>query len=169
MYQLEFSIYCVITSSTLQNNQIQIILMNKILKYVPEKLSFRHLAIVTQLKIHKITIHHTVVIFPGELKSISRKNDTCNLVDHDFCYKNTFKRLFFHFFQNFLNESLKFLDKMYPNNSHLSGLHTVASVSSSLDTKPLHLDAKSLLNHGVSTTTTTNNNNSTTVALETKK
>ena len=72
------------------------------------------------------------------------------------------------FFQNFLNESLKFLDKMYPNNSHLSGLHTVASVSSSLDTKPLHLDAKSLLNHGVTTTSATNNN-STTVALETKK
>ena len=57
---------------------------------------------------------------------------------------------------------------MYPNNSHLSGLHTVASVSSSLDTKPLHLDAKSLLNHGVTTTSATNNN-STTVALETKK
>jgi len=73
--------------------------------------------------------------------------------------------------QNFLNESLKFLDKMYPNNSHLSGLHTVASVSSSLDTKPLHLDAKSLLNHGVTTTTATNNNNNPTTvsALETKK
>ena len=115
------------------------------------------------------------------------------MVDHDFCYfmlNNQIHLLLFaisehllvlfyfirillknfHFlFQNFLNESLKFLDKMYPNNSHLSGLHTVASVSSSLDTKPLHLDAKSLLNHGVSTTTTTNNNNSTTVALETKK
>jgi len=51
--------------------------------------------------------------------------------------------------QNFLNESLKFLDKMVPNNTHLSGLHSVASVaasSSSLETKPLHLDAKSLLN-----------------------
>ena len=42
---------------------------------------------------------------------------------------------------------------MVPNNGHLSGLHSVASVSSSLDTKPLHLDAKSLLNsHGVPNT-----------------
>ena len=57
---------------------------------------------------------------------------------------------------------MKFLDKMVPNNSHLSGLHSVASVSSSLETKPLHLDAKSLLHHGV--TTNSNNSNSSSTA-----
>merc|ERR1719273_2772969 len=49
-------------------------------------------------------------------------------------------------------------NKMVTNNTHLSGLHSVASVSSSLETKPLHLDAKSLLHHGV--TTNSNNSNS---------
>ena len=72
--------------------------------------------------------------------------------------------ILFLFFQNFLNESLKFLDKMVPNNSHLSGLHSVASVSSSLETKPLHLDAKSLLNHGVSTSNNNNSNSSSAAA-----
>jgi hypothetical protein len=75
-------------------------------------------------------------------------------------YKTTFfgdimnsKSTFFQLLQNFLNESLKFLDKSYPNNGHLSGLHHSVSATSSIDTKPLHLDAKSLLHHGTSTTT----------------
>jgi len=41
--------------------------------------------------------------------------------------------------QNFLNESLKSLDKSYTNNGHLN-LHS----SSGLDAKPLHIDAKTL-------------------------
>ena len=75
-----------------------------------------------------------------------------------------FQNLFLNFqslfwLQNFLNESLKFLDKMVPNNTHLSGLHSVASVaasSSSLETKPLHLDAKSLLNSNSNSSTNAN-------------
>ena len=43
------------------------------------------------------------------------------------------------FLQNFLNESLKSLDKSYTNNGHLN-LHS----SSGLDAKPLHIDAKTL-------------------------
>ena len=42
-------------------------------------------------------------------------------------------------FQNFLNESLKSLDKSYANNGHLN-LHP----TSGLDAKPLHIDAKTL-------------------------
>lgn len=45
-------------------------------------------------------------------------------------------------FQNYLNESLKFLEKSYPSNS-LGGIH-----SSMPDTKPIYIDTKSLLgNH----------------------
>ncbi len=45
--------------------------------------------------------------------------------------------------QNFLNESLKYIDKAYPSSNghhhhHLAGLPT----SSSSDSKPVHLDPK---------------------------
>jgi len=43
--------------------------------------------------------------------------------------------------QNYLNESLKHLDKSYPNTS-LAGLHTPMS-----DTKPIYIDTKALLGH----------------------
>ena len=49
------------------------------------------------------------------------------------------KSKFYMTFQNFLNESLKSLDKSYTNNGHLN-LHS----SSGLDAKPLHIDAKTL-------------------------
>merc|ERR1711935_1010950 len=45
--------------------------------------------------------------------------------------------------QNYLNESLKYLDKSYPNTS-LAGLHTPMS-----DTKPIYIDTKALLGHHV--------------------
>jgi len=46
------------------------------------------------------------------------------------------------YLQNYLNESLKFLEKSYPSNS-LGGIH-----SSMPDTKPIYIDTKSLLgNH----------------------
>ena len=53
--------------------------------------------------------------------------------------------LFFSFFkfQNYINESLKYLDKSYPNTS-LAGLHTPMS-----DTKPIYIDTKALLGHHV--------------------
>ena len=90
----------------------------------------------------------------------SCKNEARNIMNTflkcmHYVFNNKFSPILF---QNFLNESLKFLDKMVPNNSHISGLHSVASVSSSLETKPLHLDAKSLLNHG------SNNSNSSSAA-----
>lgn len=55
--------------------------------------------------------------------------------------------------QNFLNESLKYIDKTYPTNGHIaggghSGNTTSASTnagSSVADTKPIHLDTKVLL------------------------
>ena len=50
-----------------------------------------------------------------------------------------FKLKCYIIFQNFLNESLKSLDKSYTNNGHLN-LHS----SSGLDAKPLHIDAKTL-------------------------
>jgi transcription factor AP-2 len=43
--------------------------------------------------------------------------------------------------QNYLNESLKHLDKSYPNTS-LAGLHTP-----NVDTKPIYIDTKALLGH----------------------
>ena len=49
----------------------------------------------------------------------------------------------FFFFQNYINESLKYLDKSYPNTS-LAGLHTPMS-----DTKPIYIDTKALLGHHV--------------------
>ena len=51
----------------------------------------------------------------------------------------------FLFFQNYINESLKYLDKSYPNTS-LAGLHTPMS-----DTKPIYIgvDTKALLGHHV--------------------
>lgn len=55
------------------------------------------------------------------------------------------------FFQNYLNESLKYLDKSYPNTS-LAGLHTPM-----VDTKPIYIDTKTLLGHHVD-----NNKNNTT-------
>jgi len=45
--------------------------------------------------------------------------------------------------QNYINESLKYLDKSYPNTS-LAGLHTPMS-----DTKPIYIDTKALLGHHV--------------------
>jgi hypothetical protein len=45
-----------------------------------------------------------------------------------------------HFFQNYLNESLKFLEKSYPTGS-IGGLHT----NTMQDTKPIYIDTKSLL------------------------
>eukprot|EP00095_Tigriopus_kingsejongensis_P012073 maker-scaffold60_size442463-snap-gene-2.11 protein:Tk12073 transcript:maker-scaffold60_size442463-snap-gene-2.11-mRNA-1 annotation:"transcription factor ap-2-epsilon-like" len=60
--------------------------------------------------------------------------------------------------QNYLNESLKYMDKAYPNGG--SGLHgstppsssTAASPPSSLmqDTKPIYIDTKALLGHHMS-------------------
>ena len=49
----------------------------------------------------------------------------------------------FSFFslQNYLNESLKHLDKSYPNTS-LAGLHNPMT-----DTKPIYIDSKILLGH----------------------
>lgn len=47
------------------------------------------------------------------------------------------------FFQNYLNESLKYLDKSYPNTS-LAGLHTPMA-----DTKPIYIDTKALLGQHV--------------------
>jgi len=43
--------------------------------------------------------------------------------------------------QNYLNESLKYMDKSYPNTS-LAGLHTPVA-----DTKPIYIDTKALLGH----------------------
>ena len=54
-------------------------------------------------------------------------------------HQNIECHLKFYIFQNFLNESLKSLDKSYTNNGHLN-LHS----SSGLDAKPLHIDAKTL-------------------------
>merc|ERR1712226_588876 len=48
--------------------------------------------------------------------------------------------------QNYLNESLKYLDKSYPNSSSLSGLPH-SSPSSMVDTKPIYIDTKALLGH----------------------
>jgi len=45
--------------------------------------------------------------------------------------------------QNYLNESLKYMDKSYPNTS-LAGLHTPVA-----DTKPIYIDTKALLGHHV--------------------
>ena len=51
--------------------------------------------------------------------------------------------MIFPFFslQNYLNESLKHLDKSYPNTS-LAGLHNPMT-----DTKPIYIDSKILLGH----------------------
>lgn len=46
--------------------------------------------------------------------------------------------------QNYLNESLKYLDKSYPNSS-ISGIHSPPS--SMADTKPIYIDTKALLGH----------------------
>ena len=47
----------------------------------------------------------------------------------------------FFLLQNYLNESLKHLDKSYPNTS-LAGLHNPMT-----DTKPIYIDSKILLGH----------------------
>jgi hypothetical protein len=56
--------------------------------------------------------------------------------------------------QNYLNESLKYLDKAYPggagSGASLAGLSSSPSVSSSMigpDTKPIYIDTKALLGH----------------------
>ena len=51
------------------------------------------------------------------------------------------KFFFCLFLQNYLNESLKYMDKSYPNTS-LAGLHTPVA-----DTKPIYIDTKALLGH----------------------
>jgi transcription factor AP-2 len=48
--------------------------------------------------------------------------------------------------QNYLNESLKYLDKSYPNSSSLTGLPH-SPPSSMADTKPIYIDTKALLGH----------------------
>jgi transcription factor AP-2 len=48
--------------------------------------------------------------------------------------------------QNYLNESLKYLDKSYPNSSSLTGLpHN--PLKHMADTKPIYIDTKALLGH----------------------
>jgi len=48
--------------------------------------------------------------------------------------------------QNYLNESLKYLDKSYPNSSSITGLPH-SPPSSMADTKPIYIDTKALLGH----------------------
>ena len=45
--------------------------------------------------------------------------------------------------QNYLNESIKYLDKSYPTSSSL-GLHTPGA-----ETKPVYIDSKLIFNHGM--------------------
>ena len=52
----------------------------------------------------------------------------------------------FLYFQNYLNESLKYLDKSYPNSSSITGLPH-SPPSSMADTKPIYIDTKALLGH----------------------
>ena len=72
-----------------------------------------------------------------QVKYIDKTICNIEIINRGHC--NIYCHLTFYIFQNFLNESLKSLDKSYTNNGHLN-LHS----SSGLDAKPLHIDAKTL-------------------------
>ena len=74
-----------------------------------------------------------------QVKFIDKKICNIGITKNNRAHRNIECHLKFHIFQNFLNESLKSLDKSYTNNGHLN-LHS----SSGLDAKPLHIDAKTL-------------------------
>ena len=76
------------------------------------------------------------------LKEICTKGSIIDIV-FILCHQ-TFKHPYF--FQNYLNESLKYLDKSYPNSSSLTGLPH-SPPSSMADTKPIYIDTKALLGH----------------------
>ena len=98
------------------------------------EISFR----ITMLMFVCASIHDIQPQFPvtdnfswfSEKKSYNTKVDACYL-----------KLIFCFFLQNYLNESLKYMDKSYPNTS-LAGLHTPVA-----DTKPIYIDTKALLGH----------------------
>ena len=79
-------------------------------------------AALTAIQVILTNFYHT-------FKEVPRIYPLCGLINVNIQIK----------FQNFLNESLKSLDKSYTNNGHLN-LHS----SSGLDAKPLHIDAKTL-------------------------
>ena len=102
-----------------------------------------------------------ILTIPGQLFMTTANGSliTCpSIIMQDFFFKtvwkqrklNNFEKNYFRtkknnqkiifLLQNFLTESLKHLDKSYTNNGHLGN-----NMHSGLESKPLHLDAKSLL------------------------
>ena len=82
--------------------------------------------------------------FWARLRTYCLQNDLLFFLWNYHIFNPNFVLIFYPFsFQNYINESLKYLDKSYPNTS-LAGLHTPMS-----DTKPIYIDTKALLGHHV--------------------